>query len=182
MKNESKKAVFLDRDGTINRDVNYCRRIEDFDILPGVPEAIKLLNAQGFKVIVITNQSGIARGFFTKDTLSTIHHHMKEELVKYGAVIDGIYYCPHHPDDNCDCRKPLPKLILQAAADHGISIGLSYMIGDDPKDIEAGINAGCRTVWLKDTPASPLSPSKPAPDKITGNLLEAVKWIISDTA
>ncbi len=178
---KTKKAVFLDRDGTINKDVSYCRRIEDFKILPGVPEAIKLLNDHNFKVIVVTNQSGIARGYFTKETLSGINQHMKEELIKHGAIIDDIYYCPHHPDDYCDCRKPKPKLILQAAAEHKISTKSSYMIGDDPKDIKAGKNAGCKTIWLNGSTTTFLATESQKPDNISQNLLEAAKWILQDS-
>ncbi len=109
------RAVFLDRDGVIARDVHYCRRVEDFEILPAVPEAIKLLNGHGFSVVVITNQSGIARGFFTEATLHQIHRHMERELAGQGARLDAIYYCPHHPDDGCQCRKPRPGLLIKAA-------------------------------------------------------------------
>ncbi len=147
-----KRAAFLDRDGTISADVGYCRRVEDFHLLPGVPQAIRLLNSRGFKVVVITNQSGIARGYFTEETLSLIHRKMHHELARDGACVDAIYHCPHHPDDGCPCRKPKPALIQQAAADLDISLGLSYMIGDHIKDVEAGKAAGCRTVWLNPSP------------------------------
>jgi D,D-heptose 1,7-bisphosphate phosphatase len=181
MKNKKNKAVFLDRDGTINRDINYCRRIEDFEFLPDVPEAIKLLNDNGFKVIVITNQSGIARGFYTETELSKIHDYMKKELAKHGAIINGIYYCPHHPDDNCDCRKPLPKLILQAVKDHDIQLNRSYFIGDKPSDILTGNNAKCKTVLLN----CDLKPNNYThsviPDNVTSTLLEAVRWIIQSS-
>src|SRR5512136_3423325 len=102
------KAVFLDRDGTIAKDVHYCRRVEDFEILPRVPEAIRLLNQEGYKVVVITNQSGIARGYFSEATLSLIHRKMVTTLEGAGARIDAVYVCPHHPDEECDCRKPSP--------------------------------------------------------------------------
>lgn len=110
------RVVFIDRDGTINRDVSYCSHPDEFELLPKVAEGIRLLNEHGFKVIVVTNQSGIARGYFSEEMLQKIHVKMKEELKKRGAFIDdAIYYCPHHPDDNCDCRKPKPGLLLQAA-------------------------------------------------------------------
>ncbi len=122
------KAVFLDRDGTIARDVHYCRRVEDFEILPRVPEAIRLLNREGYKVVVITNQSGLARGYFSEATLSLIHRKMVTTLERTGAHIDAVYVCPHHPDEGCDCRKPSPTLIIRAAADVGIALDQSYMI------------------------------------------------------
>jgi len=123
------KAVFLDRDGTIAKDVPYCSRPEDFELLPGVAEGIKLLNERGFKVVIITNQSGIARGYFTEGMLASIHDKMQKELAKHGAHVDAIYYCPHHPDNNCECRKPKPKMVLQAAIDLDIDLSQSYVIG-----------------------------------------------------
>ena len=109
------RAVFLDRDGTIAKDVHYCRRPEDFHILPRVPQAIRLLNQHGFKVVVITNQSGIARSYFTEETLSRIHDRMKSDLQRDGASIDAIYVCPHHPDEGCECRKPKPLLLIEGS-------------------------------------------------------------------
>lgn len=139
------RAVFIDRDGTINRDVPYCGRPEDFELLPGAAEGIKLLNEHGFKVVVVTNQSGIARGYFTEEILARIHDKMKKELAKHGAHIDAIYYCPHHPDDNCECRKPKPKMVFQAALDLDIDLSQSYVIGDSEVDIELARQAGCET-------------------------------------
>ncbi len=139
------KAVFLDRDGTIARDVPYCSRPEDFELLPGAAEGIKLLNEHGFKVVVVTNQSGIARGYFTEGMLARIHDKMQKELAKHGAHVDAIYYCPHHPDDNCDCRKPKPKMLFQAAIDLDIELGESYVIGDGEMDVELARQAGCKT-------------------------------------
>ena len=173
------KAVFLDRDGTINRDVNYCRRIEDFKILPGVPEAIRLLNQHNFKVIIITNQSGISRGYFSKADLLHIHKYMRKELAKYNANIDAIYFCSHHPDEQCDCRKPKPKLILQAAAKYKIRLDLSYMVGDDIKDVITGRNAGCKTILLQKTPADHKIVNNISPYYIAPDLITAVSWILN---
>jgi histidinol-phosphate phosphatase family protein len=138
------KAVFLDRDGTIARDVPYCSRPEDFELLPGAADGIKLLNEHGFKVVVVTNQSGIARGYFTEGTLAEIHDKMITLLAEHGAHVDAIYYCPHHPDDNCDCRKPKPKMVLQAAIDLDIDLSQSYVIGDNEMDVELARHAGCK--------------------------------------
>ena len=138
------KAVFLDRDGTIARDVPYCSRPEDFELLPGVAEGIKLLNEHGFKVVVVTNQSGIARGYFTEGMLAKIHDKMITQLADHGAHVDAIYYCPHQPDDNCECRKPKPKMVLQAAIDLDIELGESYVIGDSEMDVELARRAGCK--------------------------------------
>jgi histidinol-phosphate phosphatase family protein len=139
------KAVFLDRDGTIARDVPYCSRPEDFELLPGATEGIKLLNEHGFKVVVVTNQSGIARGYFTERTLAEIHDKMITQLAEHGAHVDAIYYCPHHPDDNCDCRKPKPRMVFQAARDLDIDLSQSYVIGDSEMDVELARQAGCKT-------------------------------------
>jgi len=138
------KAVFLDRDGTIARDVPYCSRPEDFELLPGAAEGIKLLNEHGFKVVVVTNQSGIARGYFTERTLAEIHDKMITQLAEHGARVDAIYYCPHHPDDNCDCRKPKPKMVFQAARDLDIDLSQSYVVGDSEMDVELARQAGCK--------------------------------------
>ncbi len=142
------KAVFLDRDGTMAPDVHYCSRPEDFELFSNTAKAIKLLNEHGFKVIVITNQSGIARGYFTEQTLAEIHKKMKRELAKEGAWVDAIYYCPHHPDDNCDCRKPKPKLALQAAKEHCIDLKCSFVIGDLQMDINLAKALGCKAILV----------------------------------
>lgn len=138
------KAVFIDRDGTVNRDVLYCSCPEDFELLPDVAEGISLLNKHGFKVIVVTNQSGIARGYFTEQTLAKVHDKMRGDLAKYNARIDAIYYCPHHPDDNCECRKPQPKMLFRAASELDIDLRQSYVIGDSDMDVEMGRRAGCK--------------------------------------
>ena len=176
----SNRAVFLDRDGTIAEDVHYCKRIEDFRIFPGVPEAIRLLNENGFKVIVVTNQSGITRGYFTTETLVQIHQRMTQELSRHGAYLDAIYYCPHHPDENCECRKPKPKLIIDAAKEFGINLKRSYMVGDMTIDVKAGKLVGCKTVLLNsDSNLIKTDTEEESPDHTASNLLGAVKWIVN---
>lgn len=171
------RAVFLDRDGTIAKDVPYCSRPEDFELLPGAGTAIRLLNERGLKVIIITNQSGIARGYFTEEVLERIHHKMRRDLERFGAHIDAIYYCPHHPDDGCQCRKPKPGLIHQAARDHGVELSKSFFIGDKPLDIEAGHSAGCKVVLISDGVES----SYPGgPEFETKTLLGASNWILRE--
>lgn len=148
------KAIFLDRDGTINKYVGFLRNIDDFELIEGVSEAIKMINQSGYLAIVVTNQPVIARGEVTWDELYEIHKKMETLLGKDGAYIDGIYICPHHPDKgfegerpeykfDCDCRKPKPGLLLQAAKDFNIDLSQSIMIGDSDRDVEAGENAGC---------------------------------------
>jgi len=175
----SYKAVFLDRDGTIAKDVPYCSSPDDFNLLPTVPEAIKIFNESNFKVVVITNQSGISRGYFTEKTLAKIHKKMGNELKKQGAKVDAIYYCPHHPDDNCDCRKPKTALFQQAAKELNINIGNSYVVGDMPLDINAGKSLGCRTVIVTTGPDKGSCITNTA-DYTAHNLLEAAQWIVEN--
>jgi len=181
MEQQLRKAVFLDRDDTIAKDVPYCSRVEDFEILPSVPEGIRLLNEHGFIVVVITNQSGIARGYFTEQTLSQIHEKLHRELGRWNAHVDAIYHCPHHPDDGCECRKPKPTLLLQAAKDMGIDLHLSYMVGDDVKDIDSGRSAGCKTVLVTTGPdRGSLEGQEVSPDYVAHSLCEAAEWIVRD--
>jgi len=169
------RAVFLDRDGTMAVDVSYCCRPEDFELFPATARAIKLLNEHGYKVIVITNQSGVARGYFTEDMLSLIHRKMLKQLGEEDAHIDGIYYCPHHPDDNCECRKPKPKMVLQAVDEHDIDPEQSFVVGDKPQDIQLGQNVGCRTVLI---PSGIEEVALCLPDYTAADLYEAALWII----
>lgn len=172
------KAVFLDRDGTIAKDVPYCSRPEDFDLLPGAAEGIRLLNEHGLKVIVVTNQSGIARGYFTEDILTGIHDKMQKGLAEHKAHVDAIYYCPHHPDDNCDCRKPKTALLLKAANDLNIDVEQSYMIGDADKDVQLGKAAGCKAcllVWQNQDKVPLDNPQGLA----FASFFSAVEWIIN---
>ncbi len=156
------KAVFLDRDGTINRYVGFLKSIEDFELLPGVAEAIREINESGYLAIVVTNQPVIARGEITREQLREIHNKMETLLAREGAYIDAIYYCPHHPDrgyegeiaelkTDCECRKPKPGLLLKAAEDYNIDLSSSWMAGDSRRDIEAGKAAGCKTVLVENT-------------------------------
>lgn len=149
------KAIFLDRDGTINKMVGFVTRPEQFELLPDVAKAIKAINKSGYLAIVITNQPVIARGDCTFEQLQTIHNKMETELGKEGAFVDAIYVCPHHTDKgfsgerpeykcDCDCRKPKPGLLLQAAKDFNIDLSQSYMIGDSDRDVKAGKNAGVK--------------------------------------
>ena len=156
------KAVFLDRDGTINKMVGFVTKPEQFELIPSVAEAIRLINKSGYLAIVVTNQPVIARGDCTFEELQTIHDKMETELGKEGAFVDAIYVCPHHTDKgfsgerpeykcNCDCRKPKPGLLLQAAEDFNIDLSQSYMIGDSERDLEAGKNAGVKRIFQVET-------------------------------
>ena len=143
-----KKAIFLDRDGVINKDSGYVHAIEDFHFLPGVFEALRTFEALGYLLIIVTNQSGIGRGYYTQKDFETLTDWMKKELQKRDIHIAGVYHCPHHPDDGCGCRKPQPGLILQAAKDFDVDLSRSWMIGDKQSDIEAAKNAGIQNAIL----------------------------------
>ena len=153
------KAVFLDRDGTINKYVGFLRNIDDFELIDGVAEAVKKINVSGYLAIVVTNQPVIARGEVIFVQLEEIHNKMETELGLEGAYLDAIYYCPHHPHKgydgevpelkiDCDCRKPKPGMLLKAAQDFNIDLSSSYMIGDGENDIKAGIAAGCKVILI----------------------------------
>lgn len=139
------KAIFIDRDGVINVNRHdYVKSWDEFIFLPEAKEAIKLVNETDWLLIIITNQSPIGRGIFTQERLNEIHSKMLIELSDFGCTIDAIYYCPHKPNDNCNCRKPKPGLILQAAKDFEITLPDSWMLGDAESDLEAGRAAGCK--------------------------------------
>lgn len=142
-------AVFLDRDGVINRrppEHQYVRSTGEFTWLDGSAQAVSRLRAAGFFVVVVSNQRGIARGLVDWRTLGAIEHIIQEELARHGARVDAFYYCPHDREQACDCRKPAPGLLLRAAAEHHLDLGASVMIGDGETDVDAGRAAGCATV------------------------------------
>lgn len=180
------KAIFLDRDGTIIEDVGYLNNPQDIKFIPGSIEAIKKLNEAGYKVIIITNQAGVARGLIIENMLQTLDKTIQKELLNGGAQIDAIYYCPHHAEhghypykQECGCRKPEPGMILKAAKDHNIDLSQSWMIGDKKSDIEAGQAAGTKTILVL------TGQGKEHKDKLAKqtehlaeNLLEAAKIIL----
>lgn len=176
------KAVFLDRDGTINRHVGFLRNIDEFELLPGVPEAIRMINASGYLAIVVTNQPVIARGEVTVEQLQLIHNKMETLLGAEGAYLDAIYYCPHHPHKgfageveelkiNCSCRKPKPGMLLNAAKDFNIDLKQSWMIGDGENDVRAGKAAGCKTALI--------GSGKIGQDLCAASLFDAVTQILN---
>jgi len=145
-----KKAIFLDRDGVINKEISYISNPDDFEFIEGSIEALKILEEKNFLLIVITNQAGIARGYYTEEMLKKIHNKMTRILKQNNIVLDDIFYCPHHPDFTgpCDCRKPEPGMILKAQIKHNIDLTNSYMVGDTLSDIETGKKANCKTALV----------------------------------
>lgn len=181
----TKPAVFLDRDGTINVEKDYLYRVDEFEFTPGAVEAIRLLNQAGYLVVVVTNQSGVGRGYYTEADVEVLHSHIDRVLVSQGAWVDAWYYCPHHehakPPYNqaCDCRKPLPGMLLQAAADHAIDLTRSWMVGDKPVDIEAGKAAGCRPVLVMTGYGAETADSLPSEVPCYPDLLTAAQFIVA---
>lgn len=180
----SNKAVFLDRDGTINEEMNYLSKIEQLKILPNSASAIKILNENGYKVIVITNQSGVARAYFSKETLEDINEHLKNELAKDDALIDAVYYCPHHPDEGCECRKPRPGMIERAKSEYDLDLSSSFIVGDTINDLETGYIVGCKTALVLtgygERELNNQDSWNVQPDFIAQDLLDAVMWIIGE--
>jgi UDP-N-acetylmuramoyl-tripeptide--D-alanyl-D-alanine ligase len=147
---EKNKAIFMDRDGVVNEEVSYLSNPNDFRFIEGSIEAMRILKNLGYLLIVITNQAGIARGYFTEKALEKIHQKMRRSLEENDITLDDIYYCPHHPNFTgpCECRKPQPGMILAAAKKYDIKLDQSYMVGDTLKDIETGYNAKVKTVLV----------------------------------
>ncbi len=185
------RAIFIDRDGTLNEEVGFITDPSQFRLFDFAAEAIRLINEAGWRAIVITNQSGIARGLFTEESLLELHTQIQSVLWKQGARIDAVYYCPHHPEagdppylQDCDCRKPKPGLIERAARDFDLVLKECFVVGDRYRDVEMGLTAGARsvmvmtgggreeyhkdhTLWIRQ------------PERVAENLLDAVKWMLS---
>jgi D-glycero-D-manno-heptose 1,7-bisphosphate phosphatase len=178
------KAVFLDRDGVINEEIGYVSKIEDLKLISRSAEAIRTLNQNGFKVIVITNQSGIARGYFTKDDVERLHSELAQRLKNQDAYIDAFYFCPHHPKDGCLCRKPSPQMLLDARDDFDLDLNASFMVGDKISDVKTGLNAGCTSILVltgygKDVKEKLLGVSGSI--HVARDLFEAVEWILKNS-
>jgi D-glycero-D-manno-heptose 1,7-bisphosphate phosphatase len=187
------RAVFLDRDGTINKMNGFVTKPEEFEMIDGAAEAIRQINSLGYLAIVITNQPVIARGEVTLEELELIHNRLETELGKAGAYLDDIFFCPHHPDKgfpgerpeykiDCDCRKPKPGLLLRAAEKYNINLTASYMVGDDKRDVEAGRAAGCTPVLLNDKSGGDCKPGEKqkigGPEMIFSNLMEFAEYVL----
>jgi D-glycero-D-manno-heptose 1,7-bisphosphate phosphatase len=184
------KAVFLDRDNTLIEDPGYISRPESVKLIPGVELALKSLSQAGYKLVVITNQSGIARGILTEEQLETIHAEMRRQLAEAGAHLDAVFYCPFHPEGTVveyakesDLRKPRPGMLLKAATQMDIDLSQSWMVGDSPRDIEAGQRAGCRTIRVRmpgtgHVQTSEESDEDTQADLTVRNLVEAAKAIL----
>ncbi len=187
-------AVFLDRDGTINEEVNFIRRPEQLVLIPGAAEAIRALNDRGFRICVISNQSGVARGYLSEADLGPIHARLEEELARAGAHLDRISYCPHHPTEGlppyniaCKCRKPSPGMVEEAVRELDIDLGRSFLVGDRLADVQAGRNAGVTTILVltgygRQALIELEADGTVQPDCIAEDLSAAVEYIIHQTS
>ena len=146
------KTVFVDRDGVINQErSDYVKSISELEIYPNVAKNIKLLKDAGFLVVVITNQSAVNRGIITHEMINQIHNSIQDHLKKHGTFLDGFYYCPHTPDENCNCRKPKSGLLEKAILELNVDLNSSWMIGDSDSDIEAADSVGCKAIKISDS-------------------------------
>jgi len=180
-----KPAVFVDRDGTICFDKHYLADPAGLDLIPTVVEGLRKLTKAGVPIIIVTNQSGVARGYFTDETLSRIHARLIEILHKQGVRILDIFYCPHMPDAGCDCRKPAPGLLLRASKKHGIDLSKSYVIGDRMMDVELAHRVEAKGVLVSEPGdqydiEKEIKASKEKPDFRADTFSEAADWVLSD--
>lgn len=177
-----KRAIFLDRDGTVIDDTGYLNDPDELVLMPRAAEAMVQLKAAGYLLVVITNQSGIARGIVTPEQLQATNGRMRDALRAGGADYDALYFCPHHPTEaaiaeyavDCDCRKPRPGMLLRAAVEHDIDLARSWLIGDAERDVEAGIAAGCRTVRVAE------SGSETKADHLADGIYDAAQFILGE--
>ncbi|MBV8857926.1 MAG: HAD family hydrolase [Acidobacteria bacterium] len=186
-----RRAVFIDRDGTISEEVGYVNHVSRYRVFPFAAAAVRALNEAGWLAVLVTNQAGVARGYFEEEMIGRVHGVLAEELEKGGARLDAVYYCPHHPSVgeppyrlDCDCRKPRPGLIKRAAEELGIDLTRSWMVGDRYSDTELARNAGTRAAFVltgygRGEHEHQSQAWKHRPDLVAENLLEAVKEIIS---
>lgn len=179
-------AIFIDRDGVINREpIDYVKSVDEFFFLPGVLDALEFIKVLKWPVIVVTNQAGIGHKVVTEQSVQQIHVWMVDKIRATGGRIDAIYYCPHTPEQQCECRKPSPGLLLRAAKEFPIDLSRSYMIGDTLKDLQAALSAKCKPVLVRtgrDQHYLDLVVNEYPECKICDNLQDAVSWIIQDAS
>ena len=171
------KAIFVDRDGVLVEDFGYVHKIEDFKLVKNAVEGLKLL--KNYKLFIVTNQSGIGRGYYKFEDFLNYNNRVLKELEKHKIKIQKTYYCPHKPEDNCDCRKPKTKFLKEAEKEYGIDLKKSYVIGDKKADVELGRNASCKSILVL-TGNGRKTRKEIKPDFIAKGLLEAARWIVKN--
>jgi len=179
------KAAFIDRDGVVNEERDYVHRVEDFHLLPGVKTGLRLLQDHGWKLVVVTNQAGIARGLYTEYDFQCLTRHMRALLAQDDIRLDGVYHCPHHPTAgvegariDCGCRKPRPGMLLQAAADLKLALPDSVIVGDKDSDLMAGRAAGLAACVLVESGHEPTDATRRLADHVAPGLEQAAQWIV----
>jgi len=187
-----KPAIFMDRDGTLSHEVGYVNHLSRFRLLPWTVDAVRLINRSGWLAVVVTNQAGVARGYFPESLIHEVHASLRESLAAGGARLDGLYFCPHHPTvgeppyrQDCDCRKPRPGMLRRAQADLGIDLARSWVVGDRMGDLELAWKVGARGAMVKTgyglgELAYDVPRARRAPDLVAEHLLEAVLRIVED--
>jgi D-glycero-D-manno-heptose 1,7-bisphosphate phosphatase len=187
----ARRAVFIDRDGTISEEVGYVNHVSRFRLFPFAAEAVRTLHASGWLAVLVTNQSGVARGYFEEELIGAVHKQLADELARGGARLDAVYYCPHHPSAgeppyrlDCDCRKPKPGLLLTAARDLGLELSRCWVVGDRYSDTELARNAGARSAFVltgygRGELEHQSKTWRHQPDLVAENLLEAVQKILA---
>jgi heptosyltransferase-2 len=175
-------TVFLDRDGTLNYDPGYLKVAAELKLLAGVGPALARLKGAGAKLVVVTNQSGVGRGIITLKDLEAIHARLEGLLEQEGAALDAIYFCPHHPDDRCRCRKPEVGMVERAVSELQLDLRRSYLIGDHTRDIQLAHRVGAKAILLTPVLLDPLKVEQAMPDAVAKSMAEAVDWILTDAA
>ena len=186
-------AVFVDRDGTLNEEVGHLNAAGELELIDGAAEAVRLLRASGYKVVVVTNQAAVARGLLSEEGLREIHARLEQRLRAEGAGLDGIYYCPHHPTEGrgvyrieCSCRKPKPGLVERAATELDINLARSFLVGDKLSDLEAGAAAGCKGILVRTgygvESEQEIGEAPVPPEHVANDLLDASRWILRQGA
>lgn len=178
MSRELAPAVFLDRDGTLNVEKEYLHRREAWEWIDGARESIAALKAAGYRVIVVSNQSGIGRGMFTAAEVESLHDFMRVQLAAAGTSVDAVYYCPHVPEDGCACRKPAPGMLLIAAREHGLDLARSWMVGDKIIDVEAALAAGVQPLLVRTGHGAREASKLATPERVVENIAAATAHIL----
>jgi D-glycero-D-manno-heptose 1,7-bisphosphate phosphatase len=173
------RAVFLDRDGVLMRDASYFGHVDQVELIAGAPQALRRLQDAGFRLFVVTNQSGVGRGYFSREAVEEIHTLLNRHFTAAGVSIEHYYVCPHHPEDNCDCRKPKPKFLFEAACEYGLDLSRCFMIGDRPSDIQCGYNAGATSILvLTGAGRETLETHAVVPAAVVDDIGAAAEWIL----